>query len=60
MLQMKLTLKDINYESVVKMVYPTLLRKISGTLSRNLLVRLTQELDKDGEKVLVTLMEKLP
>ena len=60
MLQMKLTLKDIGYEAVVKMAYPTLLRKISGTPSRNLLVRLTQELDKDGEKVLVTLMEKLP
>lgn len=60
MLQMKLTLKDINYEAVVKMAYPTLLSKISGPPSRNLLVRLIQELDEDGEKVLVKLMEKLP
>lgn len=60
MLQMKLTLKDIDYESVMKMVYPTLLRKISGTPSRNLLFRLIRELGEDGEKVLVALMEKLP
>lgn len=60
MLQMKLTLKDINYEAVVKMVYPTLLRKISETPSRNLLVRLIRELGEDGEKVLVALTEKLP
>lgn len=60
MLQMKLTLKDIDYEAVVKMAYPTLLKKISGTLSRNLLIRLMQELGEDGEKVLLALMEKLP
>ena len=60
MLQMKLTLKGIDYEAVVKMVYPTLLRKISGTPSRNLLVRLIRELGEDGEKVLVALMAKLP
>ena len=60
MLQMKLTLKDIDYESVVKMVYPTLLRKISETPSRKMLVRLIRELGGDGEKVLVALMEKLP
>lgn len=60
MLQMKLTLKDIDYESVIRMVYPTLLRKISGTPSRNLLFRLIRELGEDGEKVLVALMEKLP
>lgn len=60
MLQIKLTLKDINYEAVVKMVYPTLLRKISETPSRNLLVRLIRELGEDGEKVLVALTEKLP
>lgn len=60
MLQIKLTLKDINYEAVVKMVYPTLLRKISETPSRNLMVRLIRELEEDGEKVLVALMEKLP
>lgn len=60
MLQMKLTLKDIDYEAVVKMVDPTLLKKISGTLSRNLLIRLMQELGEDGEKVLVALMAKLP
>lgn len=60
MLQMKLTLKDIDYESVVKMAYPTLLSKISGPPSRNLLVRLIRELGEDGEKVLVALMAKLP
>lgn len=60
MLQIKLTLTDINYEAVVKMVYPTLLRKISETPSRNLLVRLIRELGEDGEKVLVALTEKLP
>lgn len=60
MLQMKLTLKDIDYEAVVKMAYPTLLGKISESPSRNLLVRLIRELGKDGEKVLVALMEKLP
>lgn len=60
MLQIKLTLKDINYEAVVKMVYPTLLRKISETPSRNLLVRLIRELGEDGDKVLVALTEKLP
>lgn len=60
MLQIKLTLKGINYEAVVKMVYPTLLRKISETPSRNLLVRLIRELGEDGEKVLVALTEKLP
>lgn len=60
MLQMKLTLKDIDYEAVVKMAYPTLLKRISGTLSRNLLIRLIRELGEDGEKVLLALMEKLP
>lgn len=56
MLQMKLTLKGIDYEAVVKMAYPTLLKRISGTLSRNLPVRLIRELGEDGEKVLVALM----
>ena len=60
MLQMKLTLKGIDYEAVVKMAYPTLLKRISGTLSRNLLIRLIRELGEDGEKVLLALMEKLP
>lgn len=60
MLQIKLTLKDIDYEAVVKMVYPTLLRKISETPSRNLPARLIRELGEDGEKVLVALTEKLP
>lgn len=60
MLQIKLTLKDIDYESVVKMVYPTLLRKVTETPSRNLPVRLIRELGEDGEKVLVALMAKLP
>lgn len=60
MLQIKLTLGDIDYEAVVKMVYPTLLRKIYTTPSRNPLYRLIRELGEDGEKVLVALMEKLP
>lgn len=60
MLQIKLILGDIDYESMMKMVYPVLLTKISGKPSRNLLLRLIREMGEDGEKVLLTLMEKLP
>lgn len=60
MLQLKLNLAEINYESILKMVYPTLLEKVSQNQSRNLLFRLITELGNDGEGVLLRLIEKLP
>lgn len=60
MLQLRLNLAEINYENILKMVYPTLLEKVSQNQSRNLLFRLITELGGDGEGVLLRLMEKLP
>ena len=60
MFQINISVSSINYDSILHLVYPTVLEKVKASDSQNLLFRLVTELGEDGEKALLALMKYFP